>query len=256
MPLASFSSHISMALLLFIVAFLFFAFIAPLQTTIGLAASFLLVVITVRLTAREVSGAPASWGEALRAVCLSFLFVLLAGILVFKFSSVTGISHFSGLGFVLLLGVFLLAYVLGFKVSLGISLGASFLVALLAAVISTGVVLVLRAPARAADPVVKMSPEHLQQSTADYMTRKMVPVLAHEFPRIEAQCPAGDADFGVQFKLTAAMQADGRLSQVAVAPRTPHSTCVADHIERMPPWPVPDCRCTLPVRLNFSPSRK
>jgi len=245
-----------MVLLLFIFAFLFFAFIAPFQTTVGLAASFLLVVITVRLTAREVSGAPASWGDALRAVCLSFLLVLLAGVLVFKFSGVTGIRHFSGLGLVLLLGVFLLAYVLGFTFSLGISLGASFLVALLAAVVSTGVVWVLRAPARAADPVAKLSPEHIQRSTADYMNRKMMPILAQEFPRIEAQCPVGDGDLGVRFKLVAAMQADGRLSQVAVAPRTPHSACVADHIERMPPWPAPDCRCLLPVALNFSPSRK
>lgn len=245
-----------MVLLFFIFAFIFFAFIAPLQTTVGLAASFLLVVITVRLTAREVSGAPASWGDALRAVCLSFLFVLLAGVLVFKFSGVTGIRHFSGLGLVLLLGVFLLAYVLGFTFSLGISLGASFLVALLAAVVSTGVVWVLRAPARAADPVAKLSPEHIQRSTADYMNRKMMPILAQEFPRLTAQCPVGDADLGVRFKLVAAMQADGRLLQVAVDPRTPHSACVADHIERMPSWPAPDCRCTLPVALNFSPSRK
>lgn len=245
-----------MVLLLFIFAFLFFAFIAPLQTTVGLAASFLLVVITVRLTAREVSGAPASWGDALRAVCLSFLFVLLAGVLVFKFSSVTGIRHFSGLGLVLLLWVFLLAYVLGFKFSLGISLSASFLVALLAALISTGVVWVLRAPARAVDPAARLSAEQIQRSTADYMMKKVIPVLAQEFPRIESQCPVGDADLGVQFKLTAAMQADGRLSQVSVAPRTPHSACVADHIERMPPWPTPDCRCTLPVVFSFSPSRK
>ncbi|QKO21292.1 hypothetical protein [Rhodoferax sp. BAB1] len=245
-----------MVLLLFIFAFLFFAFIAPLQTTVGLAASFLLVVITVRLTAREVSGAPASWGDALRAICLSFLFVLLAGVLVFKFSSVTGIRHFSGLGVVLLLGVFLLAYVLGLKLSLGISLGASFLVALLAAVISTGVVWVLRAPARAADPIAKLSSEHIRRSAADHVNRKMMPILAQEFPRLTAQCPVGDADLGVQFKLTAVMQADGRLSQVAVHPRTPHSACVADHIERMPTWPAPDCRCILHVALNFSPSRK
>lgn len=245
-----------MVLLLFIFASLFFAFIAPLQTTIGLAASFLLVVITVRLTAREVSGAPASWGDALQAVCLSFLFVLLAGVLVFKFSSATGIRHFSGLGALILLGVFLLAYVLGFKLSLGISLGASFLVALLAAAISTGVVWVLRAPSRAIDPAAQLSGEHIQRSTAGYMIRQVIPVLAQEFPRIQSQCPVGDADLGVQFKLTAAMQADGRLSQVAVAPRTPHSACVADHIERMPPWPAPDCRCTLPVVFSFSPSRK
>lgn len=244
-----------MVLLLFILAFLFFAFIAPLQTTVGLAAAFLLVVITVRVTARKVSGAPASWSDALRAVCLSFLLVLLAGVLVFKFSSFTGIRDFSGLGLVLLLGVFLLAYVLGFTLSLGISLGASLLVALLAAVVSTGVVWVLRAPARAADPVAKLSPEHIQRSTADYMSRKMMPILAQEFPRIEAQCPVGDADLGVQFKLVGAMQADGRLSQLAVHPRTPYSACVADHIERMPSWPAPDCRCILPVALNFSATK-
>lgn len=65
-----------MVQLLFIAAFLFIAFTAPLKITLGLACSLLLVVGVVTLTARRLSGAPSSLAEAVRAVGLSFLFVV------------------------------------------------------------------------------------------------------------------------------------------------------------------------------------
>jgi len=207
-----------MVQLLFIAAFLFIAFTAPLKITLGLACSLLLVVGVVTLTARRLSGAPSSLAEAVRAVGRSFLFVVLAGLALFKFADLTGFRHFSGFSLWLVLGLFLLAYVLGFKLSLGLPWGPSLMVALVAAVISTALYWVTRGPAAA--PAFRAKPNdpasQLKVDELNYMSQKLFPVLAQEMSRMTAQCSPSDADLQARFRLSAVVTRDGRMSSVAV----------------------------------------
>lgn len=242
-----------MVQLLFIAAFLFIAFIAPLKITLGLASSLLLVVGMVALTARKLSGAPASLGDAVRAVGLSFLFVVLAGFALFKFADLSGFRHFSGFSLWLVLGLFLLAYVLGFKLSLGLPLVTSLVVALVAAVISTALYWATRGPstvpvfrAKSKDPA-----EQLQIDQLNYTSQKLFPALAKELQRMTTQCSPGEADLQIQYRLSAVVARDGRMSSVSVQPQNAYAQCVARYFEQHP-WPAPACDCTaLPIGFNF-----
>jgi hypothetical protein len=130
--------------LLFIGAFLFFAFIAPLKVTLAACALLLILVAVVRYTAATVSGAESSYGEAAKGVGLSFFFVVIAFTILISFATGTGISRFTGLAGAVVFAAFLAAYALGFKLSLGLSLGGSAVVSLVAAVVSTGLFAVFR----------------------------------------------------------------------------------------------------------------
>ncbi|MDP3690575.1 hypothetical protein [Bradyrhizobium sp.] len=242
-----------MVQLLFIAAFLFIAFIAPLKITLGVACSLLLVVGMVTLTARKLSGAPSSLGDAVRAVGLSFLFVVLAGFALFKFADLTGFRHFSGLSLWLVLGLFLLAYVLGFKLSLGLPLVTSLMVALVAAVISTALYWATRGPetshvfrANPNDPASQLKVDEL-----NYMSQKLFPALAQEMQRMTTQCSPSDADLKIKFRLSAIVARDGRMNSVSVQPQSAYSQCVARYFEQKH-WPAPACDCTaLPIGFNF-----
>jgi hypothetical protein len=131
--------------LLFIGAFLFFAFIAPLKVTLAACALLLVLVAVVRYTATAVSGVESSYGEAAKGVGLSFFFVVVAFTILVSFATGTGISRFAGLAGAAVFAAFLVAYALGFKLSLGLSVGGSALVSLVAAVVSTGLFTVFRA---------------------------------------------------------------------------------------------------------------
>lgn len=242
-----------MVQLLFIAAFLFIAFIAPLKITLGLAGSLLLVVGMVTLTARKLSGAPSSLGDAVRAVGLSFLFVVLAGFALFKFADLTGFRHFSGFSLWLVLSLFLLAYVLGFKLSLGLPLGTSFIVALVAAVISTALYWATRGPGTV--PLFRAKPNdpasQLKVDELNYMSQKLFPVLAQEMPRVTTQCSPSEADLQIRYRLTAVVARDGRMSSVSVQPQNAYSLCAARYFEQQP-WPAPTCDCAaLPIGFNF-----
>lgn len=125
--------------LLFIGAFLFFAFIAPIKATLVTCVMLLLVTGVVRAVARGVAGVDTTWGEAARGLGLSFVFLIVAMFTVYSLSKGTGMTVFAGLsGWLVLLGFFS-AYVLGFKISLGVGTMASSAVALSAAVTSIAV---------------------------------------------------------------------------------------------------------------------
>lgn len=130
--------------LLFIGAFLFFAFIAPLKVTLATCLLLLLVTTIVRFTARAVAGVEASYGEAAKAMGLSFFFLFLAFFALLSFAKGTGVTQFTGLAGHLVFAAFFVAYVLGFKLSLGLSFGASAVVAVVSTVASTGLFFLFR----------------------------------------------------------------------------------------------------------------
>ncbi len=130
--------------LLFVGAFLFFAFIAPLKVTLATCLLLLIVMTIIRVMTKAVAGAESSYAEAAKAVGLSFFFLVVAVLALLNFSSNTGITQFTGLAAGLVFFVFFAAYVLGFKLSLGIPFGPSAVVAVVSTVASTVLFLVFR----------------------------------------------------------------------------------------------------------------
>jgi hypothetical protein len=123
--------------LLFIGAFLFFAFISPLKLTLATCALLLIVTSVIRITTRAVAGIDSSYGDAAKAMGLSFFFLVLSFFALFSFVKGTGVREISGLGGYLVFAAFLVSYILGFKLSLGLSFGASSVVAVISTVAST-----------------------------------------------------------------------------------------------------------------------
>nr|MDP2191611.1 hypothetical protein [Rhodoferax sp.] len=123
--------------LLFIGAFLFFAFIAPLKLTLATCALLLIVTTVIRFTTRAVAGVDSSYSDAAKAVGLSFFFLVLSFFVLFSFSKGTGVSQITGFAGYLVFAAFLVSYILGFKLSLGLSFGASSVVAVISTVAST-----------------------------------------------------------------------------------------------------------------------
>jgi hypothetical protein len=130
--------------LLFIGAFLFFAFIAPLKVTLATCVMLFLVIAVVRFTTRAMAGVDSSYAESAKAVGLSFFFLVIAIFVLLSFAKGTGITNFTGLAGYLVFMTFFVAYVLGFKLSLGISSGASAVVAVVSTVLSTALFLGFR----------------------------------------------------------------------------------------------------------------
>ena len=133
-----------MHLLLFVGAFLFFAFIAPLKVTLAVSALLVVVPLVVMGSARVVANTSASYGEAFKSVALAVMFLALSLFTLVSFSRGTGVSQFEGLSGWVVLGFLLGSYVLGFKVGLSISLVGSVLVALASTLVSGGMLWVVR----------------------------------------------------------------------------------------------------------------
>jgi hypothetical protein len=131
--------------LLFLGAFLFFAFIAPLKVTLAACLMLLVVTTVVRFTTRAVAGVESSYGEAAKAMALSFFFLLIAFFTLLSFATGTGVTQFTGLAGYLVFLAFFVAYVLGFKLSLGLSFVASIVVAMVSTATSMALFFALRA---------------------------------------------------------------------------------------------------------------
>jgi len=110
--------------LLFTLAFLWFAFIAPMKVTLAVCVSLLLVTSLVRVVASRVIG-PTTYLEAFKAICLAFVFLVIGIVLLSSFTATAG----QGAPLVLVIVGFLAAYVLGFKVGLQANFGSSAVVA-------------------------------------------------------------------------------------------------------------------------------
>ena len=126
--------------LLFIGAFLWFAFIAPLKVTLATGVLLILVTGVVTTTTRLVVGMQPSFGEAAKAVALSFFFLAIALFTLLSFfmgTSSAGLNvNVTGLAAWSVLAALLAAYTLGYKISLGMSFGASAIIAAVSTVVS------------------------------------------------------------------------------------------------------------------------
>ena len=122
--------------LLFIAAFVFFAFMAPLKLTIAVCALVLFVTVVVKISAQVVSGASPTLGESFKSVFYASLFVALALLAYVSFSSGTGIHRIEGApAFAAMAGLFV-AYTLGFQIGIGTSFGASAVIAFISTLLS------------------------------------------------------------------------------------------------------------------------
>ena len=126
--------------LIFVGAFLFFAFVAPIEVTLLTCALLVTSAVVVKLAAQVVANTSPSLGEAFKSVGLSFAFLAIGLFTLASFSRGTGVSHFTGLPAVAVLGALLGSYVLGFKLALGTSLAASAVIALVSTAV-TGLLL-------------------------------------------------------------------------------------------------------------------
>jgi hypothetical protein len=117
--------------LLFILAFLWFAFIAPLKVTVAVCISLLIVTSVVKATASAVIG-PSTYKEAFKSIGLAFVFMVVAGFTLISFTSGMG----RGAPGLLVLCGFLAAYIFGFKFGLGASFGSSSIIAAVSTAVS------------------------------------------------------------------------------------------------------------------------
>lgn len=133
--------------LLLIGAILWFAFIAPLKVTLATCLFVLVILSVVRFTAQAVTGVQATYGEAAKAVTLSFVLLVSAMLawVSLSFSVPKGANiQVSELGSYVVFGSTLAAYILGFKFGLGVTFGASAVIALISSVASTVAFILIR----------------------------------------------------------------------------------------------------------------
>ncbi|MDQ0012314.1 hypothetical protein J2W23_000678 [Variovorax boronicumulans] len=122
--------------LLFIGAFIFFAFMAPLKLTIAVCALVLFVTVVVKISTQVVAGVSPTLGESFKSVFYASLFVALALLAYMSFFAGTGIHHVDGTPALLAMAGLFVAYTLGFQIGIGTSFGASAVVALISTLLS------------------------------------------------------------------------------------------------------------------------
>lgn len=130
--------------LLVIGTLLWFSFLVPLKVTLATGISLLLITSIIRYVAHAMSGVAISFGDAIKAIGNSFIFLAVAVFTLLSFLKGTGVTHISGLPGMAVFGAFLVAYVLGFQVSLRLSFGTSSVIALVSTAASTGAFLLSR----------------------------------------------------------------------------------------------------------------
>lgn len=124
--------------LLLIGAMLWFSFLVPLKVTLATAISLSVITALIRHLAHSMSGVTVSFGDAVKAIGSSFIFLLVAVFTLLSFLKGSGVTRISGLPGLAVFGAFLAAYVLGFQVSLRLSFGTSSVIALASTAASTG----------------------------------------------------------------------------------------------------------------------
>ncbi len=129
-----------MIYLLLIVAFIFFAAMAPIKTTITFLALLAAVLYVVKMSTKFVSGNNVSLGEAFKAVGLSLLFACIALFTLTSFSNTTGIHNFTGTAAIIVTGLIFSSYTAGFSVALGTKFGSSAVIASISTAVSIALI--------------------------------------------------------------------------------------------------------------------
>ncbi|MGM8934627.1 hypothetical protein ACS8E9_07065 [Pseudomonas neustonica] len=124
-----------MLVIFLVVGFIFFAAIAPIETTIAFSVSIIVTTLVVKVSTRFITGNEVSFIDALKAIGLSTLFVILAFFGMAGFSGGPGIG-LGGLSALVVIGLFFVCYIAGFSVALKTSFGQSTIIALVSSVVS------------------------------------------------------------------------------------------------------------------------
>lgn len=127
-----------MYLLLPIGAMIWFLFLVPLKVTLATAISLAVITALIRYIAKSMSDITVSFGDAVKAIGNSFIFLIVTAFTLLSFLKGSGVTYISGLPSLAIFAAFLAAYVLGFQVSLRLSFGTSSVIALATATVSTG----------------------------------------------------------------------------------------------------------------------
>ena len=129
-----------MLYLLLTAAFIFFAAIAPIKTTITFLVLLASVLCVVKMSTKFVSGNDVSLGDAFKAVGLSLLFACIALFTLTSFSNTTGIHNFTGSAAIIVIGLISSSYAAGFSVALGTKFGSSAVIASASTAISIALI--------------------------------------------------------------------------------------------------------------------
>lgn len=127
-----------MPILLGIGFLLFVAFLAPLKVTLAASLLFIMCLVIVKVSASLIARVDVTLREAAKGVGLSFFFLAIAVFTLISFSKNSGVSAFSGLAALALLGTFFASYALGYAIALQVSFKASLGIAAIASAASVG----------------------------------------------------------------------------------------------------------------------
>ncbi|UJJ31730.1 hypothetical protein [Halopseudomonas maritima] len=121
-----------MLVFLLVLAFIFFAAIAPIETTVAFLISVVATTLLIKVSTKLITHNDVGFLDALKAVGLSTVFAILA------FMGLVGstLAGVGGLSILLCIGLFFVAYIAGFSIALGTSFGQSAIIALVSSVVS------------------------------------------------------------------------------------------------------------------------
>lgn|SRR3990167_1553460 len=132
----------SMLYLLLIAAFIFFAAMAPIKTTVTFLVLLTSILFVVKISTKFVSGNNVSLGDAFKAVGLSLFFACIALFTLTSFSNTTGIHNFTDTAAIIVIGLLFSSYTAGFSVALGTKFGSSAVIASISTAVSIALIAV------------------------------------------------------------------------------------------------------------------
>lgn len=133
-----------MLIILLVAAFIFFAAISPVKTTLTFVGLMLLVLFVVKISTKIVTGSNVGLAEAFKAVGLSLFFACIAVFTLTSFSNATGVHGFTDAAAIIVIGLLFSSYIAGFSVALGTKFGSSAVIAAISTVVSGIIIAVAR----------------------------------------------------------------------------------------------------------------
>lgn len=121
-----------MLVFLLVLAFIFLAAVAPIETTVTLLISIIVTTLVIKVSTKLITQNDVGFLDALKAVGLSTVFAILA-FMGLVGSSLAGVG---GLSILICIGLFFIAYIAGFSIALNTSFGQSAIIALISSVVS------------------------------------------------------------------------------------------------------------------------
>lgn len=130
--------------LLLIGATLWFSFLVPFKVTLATAISLAAIAALIRFLAHSLAGVTVSFGDAVKAIGNSLIFLAVAAFTLYSFLKGSGVTDISRLPMLVVFCGFLATYIFAFQVTLHLAFGTSSVIALASTVASTGAFFVSR----------------------------------------------------------------------------------------------------------------